>query len=611
MSLPEVYWRFQQKQLMTSEKKQFATNLVRVDEELLYKDLMKLREFNSDALGINWNHSETHPKTSIQLLGPFDYESNKMNWHGGFQTSNQWPVKFAYDLGYKQCDDIGDARTNWELHRHFQFSVLAKAYYQTNDKAVLNEFEELFEDWNKSNPWLHGIAWVSVMEVAIRAISWMYTLAFLKKANNVSQELVEKLDTGVKNMIHYVSLHYSRYSSANNHLLVEATAIGLAGFVYDSKEWIDLSVALLDEELDKQNFDDGVNKEVSLHYQTFVMEAYALMMHAMNVNDKDISKEWSQLLHKMCSFVDCSMYTSTKACAFGDNDEGKILDLDGSHFSHYAYVLQFCSLLLNKRYHAFDKICDNIQWLFTPKQISAVQELTKEKHTSRIFPTGGYSFLRSNDEKVLIGIDHAPLGFGSIAAHGHADALSFQLFVDDNEVFVDPGTYIYHCWLDKRDAYRTTLQHNTVELENTNQSQMLGAFLWGKRAECEVLSSRYSEAKDTLIAKHNGYSTNHQREFEFDKKQNLVIKDSFDSTVDFVSTFMIGPKYNVLVESNVVKVVHKMTDAIIATLSTGSDIKIRIEDEFYSPEYGVEQPIKAIRLYGNSNKINTSITILK
>ncbi len=37
------------------------------------------------------------------------------------------------------------------------------------------------------------------------------------------------------------------------------------------------SCCILSEELPKQNYKDGVNKELSLHYQTFGMEAYGIV----------------------------------------------------------------------------------------------------------------------------------------------------------------------------------------------------------------------------------------------------------------------------------------------------------------------------------------------
>lgn len=40
------------------------------------------------------------------------------------------------------------------------------------------------------------------------------------------------METGIVNMTDYLCNHYSRFSSANNHLLVEAAAIALSGFVF-------------------------------------------------------------------------------------------------------------------------------------------------------------------------------------------------------------------------------------------------------------------------------------------------------------------------------------------------------------------------------------------
>ena len=104
---------------------------------------------------------------------------------------------------------------------------------------------------------------------------------------------------------------------------------------------------------------------------------------------------------------------------------------------------------------------------------------------------------------MLIGIDHAALGFGSIAAHGHADALSFQLLVDGSPVVTDPGTYIYHCDLEHRNSFRKTINHSTVCVGGKDQSEMLGAFLWGRRAECTLENYESNDAIDVLTARHD------------------------------------------------------------------------------------------------------------
>lgn len=180
MNAKEIWWRLDQKRIQKKEKQDFGKRKISVCQNPFYPQT-SIFSFNEDKLGINFKNPKFHLNTAIHLLGQFDYEDYKTKWHGGFQTEKEWPLIFSYDLNYKQRDDIGDARTNWELNRHFQFTLLAKAYFVTADQSYLNELKQLWEDWNRNNPFLYGISWTSVMEVAIRSISWMFMLSFLKK----------------------------------------------------------------------------------------------------------------------------------------------------------------------------------------------------------------------------------------------------------------------------------------------------------------------------------------------------------------------------------------------------------------------------------------------
>jgi hypothetical protein len=52
-------------------------------------------------------------------------------------------------------------------------------------------------------------------------------------------------------------------------------------------------------------------------------------------------------------------------------------------------------------------------------------------------------------------------------------------------VIVDPGTYCYHREPRWRNHFRSTAAHNTVVLDGADQSEMLGPFMWGRRARPE------------------------------------------------------------------------------------------------------------------------------
>src|SRR5207249_554757 len=79
-----------------------------------------------------------------------------------------------------------------------------------------------------------------------------------------------------------------------------------------------------------------------------------------------------------------------------------------------------------------------------------------ERPQSQQFPAGGYTVMRSGEgaaEQLLL-LDHGPLGYLSIAAHGHADCLSLALHFGGQPVLVDPGTYVYHEQPEWRNYFR-------------------------------------------------------------------------------------------------------------------------------------------------------------
>lgn len=206
MSAPEILWRLSQKGIQKQEEKLYKSKSIAVTERVFNSKLSGLRPLN-DLLYLNFENSSFTVDRDIHLIGGYDYQQYKNRWNAGFQTDAVWPDTFSYSLEYKQRDDIGDARTNWELNRHFQFALLAKNYSASGNKVYLNELKSLFDDWNQKNAFLHGISWTSVMEVAIRVSNWCYAYAFLAKSKDVPKELLEQMRIGTINMTDYIAQH--------------------------------------------------------------------------------------------------------------------------------------------------------------------------------------------------------------------------------------------------------------------------------------------------------------------------------------------------------------------------------------------------------------------
>lgn len=667
MSAGEIFWRIEQKKIEKTERQRFGKSHISITERVFWKEKEAL-SFHTEKLplAVYADHSgaEAAPEQSakktkynrcISLLGGYAYEKYRKDWHAGFQTANQWPLDFSYDLKYKQRDEIGDARTNWELNRHFQFALLACAYYQSGEEVFWAELEDLFTDWNQKNPFLQGISWTSVMEAAIRDINWIYTLGFLTKAldeleekrfsltdpdrKNQRKDKIEsfcnQLRIGIINMTQYISQHYSRYSSANNHVIVEAAAMGIAGIVLSDEEWTQKAISILVHEIPRQNYPDGVNKEVSLHYQSFFMEAVGLLALTMEKTGRMIPADWKAILQKMSRYMADCQGSYGETIVFGDDDAGKILDLEGvsdkngqpdekngALRDHYRYVLQLMSLILPERYA--EQIDDRtLLRIVSEKEIeNTMQKQLYQKKGKVCYEKGGVSILRSRDERVLIGIDHGELGFGSIAAHGHADALSFQMYLDGESVFADAGTYIYHTDLVSRNAFRKTQNHNTITINGKDQSEMLGAFLWGKRAKTTLLrnnlavggaGSEKGMEQDTgatakcpdaeienamentgvyyVEAEQDGYApVIHRRKFVFDEiKKELLIMDTLSEIkkeITWQLCFLTGEAF----------------EKVQLRTETEAVFRKEMAETWISDQYGIRKKTKKIIFSGKTDQ---------
>jgi uncharacterized heparinase superfamily protein len=183
---------------------------------------------------------------------------------------------------------------------------------------------------------------------------------------------------------------------------------------------------------------------------------------------------------------------------------------------------------------------DKSRWLLgatADTQFDALDAQKSALPARQQFPDGGYYVLGADlggADEIRVVADAGPLGYRSIAAHGHADALSFTLSVGGRPFLIDPGTYAYHTHGRWRQYFRGTAAHNTVRIDGLDQSEPGGNFMWLRhaRAGCSLWLS--SAAKDTFEGWHTGYlrledPVKHRRLIELDKRaRQLVVEDTLE-----------------------------------------------------------------------------------
>lgn len=506
MSVGEIGWRFEQKILSSRERKGFSTRVAVYELDAFGE----APSADFSRLGLNYANPNHSSGNEIELLGDFSYKNFRKRWHAAFQSPVDWPFRYSTEYSFSAEDVPGDIRTNWELNRHYQFVVLAKSFYVTNNQAYLAELSDLFIDWNDHNPFMWGPEWSSPMEESVRLINWLFAAAFLEASEDTgAAELRKRLCVGAWCMAAHVRKHYSRYSSANNHTIVEAAGVAVASVVFGQRNWLEEALALLESEVVLQTHADGVNKEQALHYELFVMEALCLVSHVLSAAGEKLPKPIESQLRSMARYARACCVCKGRYIEFGDDDEGVILNLESRKQCYPEYVLALVSLEIGDgaRYAEDVACCETVDWLYSQERVSDVRRLPLVANASiECFREGGVTVVRFDEGRAVLAFDHGPLGFGQLAAHGHADALSVQLFVDGEPVLIDPGTYVYNGNQEARDWFRSTGAHNTVNMDGKNQSEALGPFLWGRKANVLAFSLEASEGGIRMSAEHDGYA---------------------------------------------------------------------------------------------------------
>jgi hypothetical protein len=142
----------------------------------------------------------------------------------------------------------------------------------------------------------------------------------------------------------------------------------------------------------------------------------------------------------------------------------------------------------------------------------------------------GYSIIKDND--AVLTFDHGPLGMAPLYNHGHSDALSITLSVNNKEIIVDPGTYRYHGRPEFRKYFKSTRAHNTITIDGMDQAVQETGFIWSRPYTSELIKSEKIDGGYFIQACHNGYlrlkePLVHWRSIVYLGKRKFIIKDSF------------------------------------------------------------------------------------
>ncbi len=457
-------------------------------------------------------------------------------WNVDPKTGIEAPLEFGFGIDYRDAARVGDIKYLWEINRHLELVTLAQAWHLTRAERYAHGARTLVDSWLRDCPYPRGVNWCASLEHAIRLANWSFAWQLL----GADEGLIFRGEEGaafrsrwlesIYRHCHFIARHFSRHSSANNHLLGEATGLFIGSLTWplwaESRRWRDQARAELAREALLQTFEDGVNKEQAVWYHHSVADMLLIAGLYARANGCDFDSQYWGALESMLDFLASIMDVRGGVPAIGDADQGVLVRLvptgpTGTEASAagmpwpgvYRSLLATGAVLFSRpefRVKA-GELDEKTRWLLGDNAVARFEALDTSPArlpVRRAFPRGGYYILGDRfetREEVRIVADAGALGYLAIAAHGHADALAFTLTVGGTPFLVDSGTFAYHTELAWRRYFRGTSAHNTVTIDGEDQSVFAGPFLWLQHAAATVDDFVCSPGLQVLVAHHEGY----------------------------------------------------------------------------------------------------------
>jgi hypothetical protein len=448
-------------------------------------------------------------------------------WNTDPKTGVVAPLRFGKDIDYRNQAEVGDIKYLWEINRHLELVTLAQAWHLTRDERYARACRLLLESWFDQCPYPLGVNWCASLEHAVRLVNWSIAWFLLGAGQSVifegasGEQFRARWLSCVYQHCHFIARHWSRHSSANNHLLGEATGLLVASVTWpswqESGHWAELARRELTAAAHEQTFEDGVNKEQAVWYHHAVADMVLVGGLLARANGVDLGEAYWRRLEGMLDFIASIMDVGGNVPAIGDADEGVLVRFSpagpGADSDVYRSLLATGAVLFERadlrlKAQVFD---DKTRWLLGDAAESRFRGLNPSGArlpVRRRFASGGYFIFGERfetPEEVRVVADAGPLGYLSIAAHGHADALAFTLSASGKPLLVDAGTFSYHTQRRWRRYFKGTSAHNTVTVDGEDQSVFGGHFLWLQHARSHVEALERMAGADLLVASHDGY----------------------------------------------------------------------------------------------------------
>jgi hypothetical protein len=381
--------------------------------------------------------------------------------------------------------------------------------------------------------------------ISLRGINWIKFLSAGKINNRyIDHSLCRQYNLLNKNI---------EYHLLGNHLIENGFSLLFGAYYFKNETYFRKASRIIHGELIEQVLSDGGHFELSPMYHRIVLERLLDCINLVQNNEKfkaqdELLKIMLQKAESMLKWMNTLIFSNGTMPLLNDSSNG---------VAPSSYELNEYALSLG---------------------------LTTGDKTD--LKDSGYQVIEGLNYKVIADVGN--IGATYQPGHAHADTLSFELYLRNKPLIVDTGVSTYekdH----RRHVERSTISHNTVEVDNQNSSEVWGGFRVGRRATIILLASESGSIK----ARHDGYRRSgvvHEREF-IKRFEKFIINDLLIARNEAkgISRFHFHP--DVQIESDGSSV--SFSGGRLEFENAG---KVSIADYFYAPEFNKTIPAKVVEV---------------
>lgn len=484
-------------------------------------------------------------KQEFDILSTKVKFENEIDWHIDFNSGFKWPKGKLY-IKYNQVDESNNADVKFprELSRCHHFLYLGQAYLLTNNEKYTKAFINQIEHWILDNPYKKSINWGCSMDIAIRAVNWIYALNMFSESKSITDSSFNMIITSLYLHGRYIYENPEKNRVYNhNHYLSDLCGQIIISLLFDNlnneevKGWKSNGIYEFYREIRLQILPSGFTYERTTNYHRLVTELIAYTIIFLLQNDIEVPQDILLRVKKMFECIKYYLFKDGTAPIIGDQDSGRFLPFFPYETNYQNYLLSVSSYLFTDGFKDHNLTTVDTLFLFGKSEFDKMSSGSNsiKKYDSVSFPDAGFYIMKSEDVYVFInnsGLSH--YNENKAGTHTHSDLLSFVYEYKGIPFLIDPGSYVYSSNPAERMKFRSTAMHNTLTVDDLDQNSLRVNDLWSieRNAIPKEIIWISNDNEDIYEGLHTGYQrlvdpVIHQRKFLLDKKDKIL--SIFDS----------------------------------------------------------------------------------